>query len=207
MGEPRVGRSVGRILLVGAIAGIAFGGCRREGGAEAGSAGGPDSPKSKEAEFLSFPEERRVADASVNEFVARAMSVCAGGRYEEFRLLWTAREDPLSRAEFEEGWNAVQRIEVRALEKVLIEADPAEGRDAPQTVYALLADVSFDPARRAGQKEPLRHVVLMIAREGDQWRLARAPKAMREWVKKKADEGRFNRDGADLSPTALPAGP
>jgi hypothetical protein len=107
------------------------------------------------------------------------------GEYEAFRLLWSVREDPLPREEFEQGWQAVQTIKVRALERVMLDADLNAGRSEPETVYALLTDVTLDPTQKAGQKEPQRHVVLMLAREHEQWRLARAPKPMRDWVKNK----------------------
>jgi hypothetical protein len=160
--------------------------CRRPPGHEANTTTSVDSGKAKPAELLEFPKEMLVSDTSVNDFVTKAMIVCATGDYEAFRLLWTARENPLPREEFEQGWNAVERIEVRALQEARLEADPAAGRETHQTVYVLLVDVSLDASQRAGQKEPLRHVVLMLTRENGEWRLARPPKAMREWVKKKA---------------------
>lgn len=140
---------------------------------------------SKQPDLLVFPDELRVADSTVNEFVTKAMTTCAAGDYEAFRLLWSVREDPLPREEFEQGWQAVQTIKVRALEKVMLDADPNAGRTEPETVYALLTEVSLDPTQKAGQKEPQRNVVLMLAREHEQWRLAQAPKPMRDWVKNK----------------------
>jgi len=137
---------------------------------------------------LIFPDELRVADETVNDFVAKAMSICAAGEYGAFRLLWSVRGDPLPREEFEQGWQAVQNIKVRALEKVMLDADPSAGRAESESVYALLVDVSLDPEQRAGQKKPRREVVLMLIREHEQWRLAQAPKPMREWVKKKLAE-------------------
>ena len=149
------------------------------------AASSSNAAKSKQPDLLIFPDELRVADSTVNDFVTKAMTTCAAGEYEAFRLLWSVREDPLPREEFEQGWQAVQTIHVRALEKVMLDADPNAGRTEPETVYALLTEVSLDPTQKAGQKEPQRHVVLMLAREHEQWRLARAPKPMRDWVKEK----------------------
>ena len=134
---------------------------------------------------LTFPESLRVTDESVNNFVRAALTQCASGDYEAFRGLWTAKQEPIARAEFNEGWHAVNRIEVRALEKVLL----ATGEDAKATqpVYVLAARVELDPAARVGKREPVREIVLMLVRENDQWRLAAAPKDMRDWVKKKLD--------------------
>ena len=174
--------------------------CRRD-EPEKTSAAAPSSGAaiSKQPDLLVFPDELRVADATVNEFVTKAMTTCAAGDYEDFRLLWSVREDPLPREEFEQGWHAVQTIKVRALEKVMLDADPNAGRTEPETVYALLTEVTLDPAQRAGQKEPQRHVVLMLAREHEQWRIAHAPKPMRDWVKKK-----FAAAPIDSPPSTIP---
>ena len=160
--------------------------CRRDEPEKGSSAtSSSDAAKSKQPNLLIFPDDLRVADPTVNDFVTKAMNTCAAGEYEAFRLLWSVREDPLPREEFEQGWHAVQIIQVRALEKVMLDADPTAGRTEPETVYALLAEVSLDPTHKVGQKEPQRHVVLMLTREHEQWRLAKAPKPMREWVKDK----------------------
>jgi len=155
--------------------------------------------KSQRPNLLIFPEELRVADSTVNEYVAKAMTTCAAGDYEAFRLLWSARETPLPREEFEQGWQAVQNIQVRALEKVMLDADPSAGRTEPELVYALFIEVALDPAQKAGQKESRRLVVLMLTREHEQWRLATAPKPMREWIKKKIAEA-----SAQIAPSTVP---
>jgi hypothetical protein len=131
---------------------------------------------------LIFPEGLRVGDESVNQFVRTALTQCASGNYEAFRALWSAKRDPISRSEFEEGWHAVHRVEVRGLQKAILEADAKEGHQ--ETVYALLVEVQLNPEARVGQRAPLREIVLMLVREHDQWRLAPAPKDMRDWIKK-----------------------
>jgi hypothetical protein len=159
-------------------------------GACSGEADAPvaDKPAAKPAArpaALVFPDSIRVADESVNAFVTRAMTICASRRYDDFRLLWSARETPMSSGEFEESWNAVKDIRVRSVEKAKLAADAASPGEAPQLVYAVAAEVVLDPAHRAAQREPKRDVVLMLVREHDQWRLARAPKPMRDWMQEK----------------------
>jgi hypothetical protein len=98
------------------------------------------APK-KQSDVLIFPGALHVADDSVNEFVARAMSICGQGEYEPFRLLWSVRETPLTRGQFDEGWQAVQHIEIKALREARLvlppgadaAADPAAAIDAEQT--------------------------------------------------------------------------
>lgn len=168
-------------LLVCAAPVLFLPGCRPE-----ESNRGDDRPpvaEKPEVELLVFPDELRVADESVNSFMTRAMETCAAGDYNAFRLLWSAREEPLTAREFEEGWEAVREIRVRALERVLLAPEPDHAEARPEVVYAAWAAVEFDPAHRAGQVEARREVILMLVREHDEWRLARAPQAMRVWMR------------------------
>jgi hypothetical protein len=157
----------------------------------------PSNPRIEQATTeLIFPESLRVADESVNMFVRTALTQCAKGNYQSFRALWSAKQDPISRAEYEEGWQAVHRIEVKGLQKALLASD--EGSAASEPVYVLLVEVALDPAQKAGKREPLREIVMMLLQEHDQWRLATAPKAMRDWIKQQKDPRPNN---ATLSPT------
>ncbi len=157
-------------------------GCRRNEAPEGADRSAGEGPR-KPAELLLFSKELRVEDTSVNNFVERAMAECASGDYDRFRRLWSVREDPLSRGEYEEGWQAVRRIRIRALEKVMLAPLPEQGYPQNRTVYTVLAHVALDPAHRAGQREPDRQAVLMLTRERDEWRLAHPPKTMRTWIK------------------------
>ena len=132
---------------------------------------------------LVFPESLRVADETVNIFVRTALGQCAEGNYDAFRALWSERQDPISRTEFEEGWHAVHRIEVRGLQKALLAAGQNTASSEP--VYVFLVEVALNPEAKAGKRAPLREIVLMLVQEHDQWRLANAPKSMREWIKQK----------------------
>ena len=181
-------KQLGFAVLMCAMLLPAYSACRRDAQVEPS----PDSADADEQQpktVLVFPNEFHVDDDSVNAFVSRTMNTCAGGEYDAFRLLWSAREDPLPRDEFEEGWKAVQEIRVRALEPARLAADPDRGFPDPRTVYAVLADVTFDPTHRAARGEPQRRVVLMLIREHDQWRLGRAPKSMRVWMTDKVEPG------------------
>ncbi len=153
-----------------------------------------EAAKQEPAELLLFPDEVRVADPSVNEFVERAMVGCASGDYDRFRLLWSVREDPLPRDDYLEGWQAVQRIKIRAVKRVMLSPDPKLGREKPEAAYAILADVALDPTRPAGRREPNRQVVLTVIREQMAWRLASAPAALRTWMKEQVDQ----RERADV---------
>ena len=176
-------RSVRDVLVCIALIG-ASSGCRRDEDAVP-SDQRPDTVPTQQVGVLVFPDELRVDDASVNDFLRQAMTVCTTGDYEAFRLLWSARQDPLPRDEFEKGWQAVLEIKIRALEEIILApddgADPSEG----QTVYVTCADVRLDPKRLTREQEPERQVILMLAQEHDEWRLAKAPEQVRAWLKEK----------------------
>jgi hypothetical protein len=184
----------------------------------AGVGCGKDSPRKEETQsreagpsarrdLLIFPDELRVEDTAINDFVTRAMEVCAAGDYEAFRLLWSARDTPLPRAEFEQGWKAVETIRIRALERVMLAPDPDAGRSEAQTVYTAYAQVELDPSLRSQGVETRREVILMMVREQDEWRLARAPKAMRTWIRQRhagANGDEAEKDGKGAPPVARP---
>ena len=153
-------------------------------GASSPSAGATTRP-AKPAQVLSFPESLHVADASVTNVVERAMNACAKGDYDDFRLLWSARQKPLERGEFEAGWLAVQSIDVRALELIKLATKTENGEEHLDEHYVMLAEVRFDPQHPAGRKEPRREVVLLLAKEQQQWRLARAPAKIRTWIRER----------------------
>lgn len=166
--------------------------CRRD---QADSDAPSPLPAAEEKEptsVLVFPEQLRIDDESVNRFVARAMTTCASGEYDAFRLLWSAREQPLPRSEYERGWQAVRKIQIRLVQKVELTQAPHKGSadtqptDAePETAYVLYAAVHLDPTFQAGRRKSDRDVILLIRKEQQSWRLARANKKMRGWIKKK----------------------
>jgi len=162
------------ISLVAGIVLLSHGtGCERQ--EEKTAAGKPVTPV---RDVLIFPDSLRVQDESVNEFLSDAMRACISGDYEVFRLLWSAQYDPVTRDQFESAWRAVEKITIAALE-----------RDAQNDSYAVFARVTFDPDQLPRKHElhndPRRDVVLLIIREHDDWRLARAPKPVRKYFVEK----------------------
>jgi len=153
---------------------------------------------------LVFPDALKVDDTSANAFVERVIQACARGEYDAFRLLWSARDEPLPREEYEEGWQAIQRIEILALQEVLLERGSGAKNGGRELVYAMVMRVALDPAHRAAKDEPERNVVLMLVREHDAWRLSRAPKRVRTWIKERianqgTTPGPADNSGQDLS--------
>ncbi len=134
-------------------------------------------------EVLIFPVEMHVEDESLNQFVIEAMQTCVTGEYDAFRLIWSAREEPMARGEFDKGWKAIEEIRVLALEKVRLAPDKNQISQTPELVYALYANVKLNADLIATQQKPERDAISMIVREQGKWRMAKAPKKMRHWLK------------------------
>ncbi|MBI4717812.1 MAG: hypothetical protein HY763_08420 [Planctomycetes bacterium] len=147
-----------------------------------------------------FPDELRVTDPGVNDFLDRAMRLGASGNYDEFRLLWSARDEPLSRAEYDEGWQAVRTIRISALERVQLASGDGPAPPRADPVYATYAEVELDPTQKAGKRDARRKVICMLVQEHGEWRLARAPKPLREWLRTKVE-------GPPPAPGATPLAP
>lgn len=173
------------IALSAVFAGVF--GCRPATDSTSPADGADDVQAEESRAVLTFPPELKVADATVNEFVTEAMHTCANGDYDSFRLLWSAREELITKREYERGWKAVLSMDIRALEEVKLAAEPARGETEPRTVYAVFANVAFDPAQTVDQQDVERHVVLIVQREHGAWRLGKAPRGLRTWITEKAN--------------------
>lgn len=158
-----------RLWIVLALS-VAVGGCSRD---EPDKSAATPAGAPADMGPIEFPDRLRVEDPSVNEFILKAIQTCVSGDYEAFRLLWTARQDPLSEQEFKRGWAAVEKVRIENIRPFRT----PEG----DIVYAARARVELDPAE---VPEPVRDIVLLLVRESEQWRLAPAPPSVREELKK-----------------------
>jgi len=191
---------VGVVLACGAALSI---GCERKEEATTADKPSADTSTNELHAPLIFPPALKVEDETVNEFLTHAMSVCGRGDYSAFRLLWSAREEPLPRDEFKRGWSAVQRIRILILQPVkLPKKNETGGEESLELVYAVCADVQLDADQIGRQHDPDRRVVLLIVREKDSWRLANPPRELRDWVREQVDErnGSAARDDANPLP-------
>ena len=161
-----------RFAMCAVLACALVAGCRRT---ENNLPAPEPEPEAAREEFIAFPSELHAADADINEFVMQALRTCLAGDYEAFRLLWTAKQEPVARAQFDFGAYAVKQIRVLALERLRDQADDS-------AIYLFCVRIEFDLERMPAEVEPSRTVVLMALWEADAWRLARAPKELRHWI-------------------------
>lgn len=154
-----------------ALATLVLGACERQPQA-------PIPPKASPSakSVIEFPADVEADDPAVNAFVREVIGTCVTGDYERFRLLWNVHEDPFPRGEFERAWKAVRKVRIIVVQKM---RNPPEGGAYEGTyLYYVHGRVELDPS----VPEPNRDVLLLIIREGEQWRLARAPKNLRTRV-------------------------
>lgn len=163
---------------------LCIGACERNDSASplspAATAAIPSEPKVYRPR-LAFPESLRVDDESVSAFVERALVEVAGGDYELYRLLWSVKDEPSPRNDYEQRWHGVTDIELRGLRRIILTNGKGTPGDDPS--YALLADFTFDPADPPAQREPLRDVVWVVVKEQENWRLSKPPKAVKRWLR------------------------
>ncbi len=130
------------------------------------------SPTPSIENVVNFPPEVRAEDESVNEFLLETITTCLEKDYEAFRLLWSARDEPMTEEEFKRGWQANPKVTVKAIQKMR----SSEG----EIVYGIRALVELDPNK---VPEPQRDVVLLFVKEQGKWRLARPPRSLAKVMK------------------------
>ncbi len=176
-----------RRAFVAAAAVLATVACRRD-----DTAGATPSP-SPRPEPIVFRQEARAEDPAVNDFVIHAIRTCIAGDYPAFRLLWSARQEPLSEAEFRRGWRAVEKVTIHEIRKM----KTPEG----EVFYAVRGEVDLNPSE---VPHPNRNVVLVLVEENGRWRLATAPRQVRAAMLPK-EAGTGDADSTGIT-TSAPAG-
>lgn len=173
-----------RQLAIGLLVGLFAVGCERAAPVQT------PSPSAKPASLATvvFPEELQAEDETVNAFVRQMIETCAAEDYDAFRLLWSARDKPLSEAEFIRGWRATRQVSILALQQ---RRDPRDG----EIVYVVHGRVELDPDK---VPQPEREIVLLLVKENGQWRIARAPSKVAKALKGELSEDE-NTNGADTN--------
>ncbi|MCB9850901.1 MAG: hypothetical protein H6817_09385 [Phycisphaerales bacterium] len=176
------------VLLCGTL------GCERDTSAEITAHGDANSADS----LVVFPESLKTDDPTVNAFIERAIKVSMAEDYESFRLLWSALEQPLGEQEFRLGFRAARKITILDVEKRRTRDD--------EIVYLVHCLIELDPNRIPETRrdvKPQRDVVLLLRKEGEQWRIATPPR--REARALKAQFAKRHNTDADTNGTTAEA--
>lgn len=146
------------LLLAGCLGAPA--GCERE--TQSGQS--PTRASARSVALVDFPEQVRADDPEVNAFIERAIRICQAQNYDDFRLLWSALEEPLGEQEFRKGFAAMRKVTILDL----LKRRTKEG----EIVYLVHCLLQFEPA---AVPDPERDVVLLLRQESGQWRVATPP--------------------------------
>jgi len=160
----------GRLRACLSVAALLVAGCERETASQEADA----RSSGKAAAVVDFPESVHADDPAVNAFVLKAIDACLAEDYDAFRLLWTALEQPLGEQEFRKGFAATRKVAILELAKRRTRAD--------EIVYVVHCLVEFEPG---AVPEPTRDIVMLLRKENDKWRIAKAPSKETQALKAK----------------------
>ena len=163
-------------LVAAALANLA--GCSKNDGTQTAT---PSPAGPKLADLVDFPVGIRSDDPSVNDFLMEAIRTCVAEDYEAFRLLWSAREEPIAEPRFRRAWRACRKVSVQELKKIKLVRTGDGTKDAQgkmeEIVYVVRGHVRLDPNE---VPEPERDIILLLVRENEKWRLATVPRKVKE---------------------------
>jgi len=115
---------------------------------------------------VTFAPNAASGNAELDAFVKRFITICLDGKYEQYRLCWTAYADPISRARFQAAWNRVSKVVIKRI------APAPEEIKARRPAYLVAVTVYLRPPAKATQK----NLYVLVQREADRWAVAPAPK-------------------------------
>ncbi len=179
------------VVGVGVALLILAGGCRGKTN-KAAVANSNVSGEEKNAIEVQWAAGARCANESVNEFVADAVHACATGDYEKYRLLWRYDHRPTSRKVFERRWQSVQRVEIKAIRRVVfryadgtIRSPDPRSPELPVYMFHVFVEVKpevREKISRSNDQGDDRDLVLLIVQEEGAWQLMPAPDRIRDSV-------------------------
>ena len=139
----------------------------------------------------------------VNDFVAKALTVCAEGDYEEYRLLWSLDHQPTNRKRFMQLRDATEKVEVKTIRRLQFRLPDGSMKGVDTPVYVLHAFVALkEEAKQRSERLKDRDLILQIVRRNNAWCFIPAAKE----VKKSLLGGDSNQPAA-VTPDAVPAQP
>ncbi len=144
----------------------------------------------------------------VNDFVAQAVAVCAGGDYDEYRLLWSYDHQPTSRKRFAQIRDAMKKVEIKTVKRLRLRL--ADGglkqEDSPVYVFHAFIEMKDEAKQRSDHRIDDRDMILRIVYEHGAWRFTPAPKEVKEAI---LDAVAASQDGSPprAPPTTRPIPP
>ncbi len=171
-------------------------GCNRNSSKKNAANGGGGSDSAVE---IVWAPDAKCKNQEVNDFVTKAMTVCAEGDYEEYRLLWSLDHQPTNRKRFMQLRDATEQVQVKTIRRLQFRLPDGSMKSLDTPVYVLHAFVALkEEAKQRSERLKDRDLILQIVRRNDAWCFLPAAKEVKKSVLA-GDSGR--------PPTALPVAP
>ena len=117
----------------------------------------------------------------VNDFVAKALTVCAEGDYEEYRLLWSLDHQPTNRKRFMQLRDATEQVQVKTIRRLQFRLPDGSMKGADPPVYVLHAFVALkEEAKQRSERLKDRDLILQIVRRNNAWCFIPAAKEVKD---------------------------
>ena len=143
----------------------------------------------------------------VNDFVAKALTVCAEGDYEEYRLLWSLDHQPTSRKRFMQLRDAMEQVHVKTIRRLQFRLPDGSMKDMETPVYVLHAFVALkEEAKQRSERLKDRELILQIVRRNNAWCFIPAAKEVKKSLLA-GDSGRAPAAQPAALPDAVPTQP
>ena len=157
---------------------ILSGGCDRNSSKKNTANGGRGSDSAVD---IVWAPDAKCKNQEVNDFVAKALTVCAEGDYEEYRLLWSLDHQPTSRKRFMQLRDATEEVEVKTIRRLQFRLPDGSMKSMDTPVYVLHAFVALkEEAKQRSERLEDRDLILQVVRRNDAWCFVPAAKEVKE---------------------------
>ena len=164
-----------RVACLGCI--LAWG-CDRNSSKKNSAKGGRGSDSAVE---IVWAPDAKCKNPEVNDFVAKALTVCAEGDYEEYRLLWSLDHQPTNRKRFMQLRDATEAVKVKTIRRLQFRLPDGSMKGMDTPVYVLHAFVALkEEAKQRSERLKDRDLILQIVRRNNAWCFIPAAKEVKE---------------------------
>ncbi len=153
-------------------------GCNRDSSKKDSANGGRGSDSAVE---IVWAPDAKCKNQEVNDFVAKALTVCAEGDYEEYRLLWSLDHQPTNRKRFMQLRDATEQVQVKTIRRLQFRLPDGSMKGADTPVYVLHAFVALkEEAKQRSERLQDRDLILQIVRRNNAWCFIPAAKEVKD---------------------------
>lgn len=148
----------------------------------AGQTASSSDPADSSSPDIVWRPHAKCSNRQINEFVEKAVAVCASGDYDEYRLLWSYDHQPTSRKRFEQLRDAVRIVEIQTLKELRLRLPDGSflERESPEYVLHASVKMTEEAKRRSDDRLADREMILRIVQENGRWRFTPAPREVKE---------------------------